>query len=221
MSDVKHIVLVDDHVIVRHGLRELIEKIGPYKIVGEFDDGLDLIRAIPFKQQVDLLVMDISMPGLTGDKTLEKLKEMEFGVPVLILTLKEDEELIIRLFRLGARGFLKKNCSAETLKVALREIFRTGFYHNEFLTMSLQKEIGSHKKTESEIILDQLSAREREFLKLVCNEKEYTYEQIADIMSVQHRTVDGYRESLFSKFNIKSKTGLVLFVLKHNLFQFL
>ncbi|MEI6021637.1 MAG: helix-turn-helix transcriptional regulator, partial [Bacteroidota bacterium] len=66
-----------------------------------------------------------------------------------------------------------------------------------------------------------LSPREKEFLKLVCHEKEYTYEQIADQMKVQHRTVDGYRESVFDKFGIKSKTGLVLFVLKHDLFQVL
>jgi DNA-binding CsgD family transcriptional regulator len=66
-----------------------------------------------------------------------------------------------------------------------------------------------------------LTVREKEFLKLVCNEKEYTYDQIADLMKVQHRTVDGYRESVFEKFGIKSKTGLVLFVLKHNLFELL
>ena len=69
------------------------------------------------------------------------------------------------------------------------------------------------------MIVEQLSHREREFLKLVCHEGEYTYDQIAGIMGVQHRTVDGYRESIFEKFAIKSKTGLVLFVLKHQLFD--
>jgi two-component system invasion response regulator UvrY len=77
------------------------------------------------------------------------------------------------------------------------------------------------KKTEQEKVLEQLTEREKEFLKLICHEKEYTYEQVADQMKVQHRTVDGYRESLFDKFGIKSKTGLVLFVLKHNLFIYL
>jgi DNA-binding CsgD family transcriptional regulator len=69
--------------------------------------------------------------------------------------------------------------------------------------------------------MDKLSPREKEFLKLVCHEKEYTYEQIADQMNITPRTVDGYRESIFEKFGIRSKTGLVLFVLKHKLFDVL
>jgi DNA-binding NarL/FixJ family response regulator len=138
-------------------------------------------------------------------------------LPVLILTLNEEEDLILKLFRLGVRGYLKKNCTAIELQTALSEIFRCGYYHNEFLALSLQSDTAPTKKTEQQLILDQLTLREKEFLKLVCHEKEYTYEQIADKMGVQHRTVD--RESLFEKFSIKSKTGLVLFVLKHKLFD--
>ncbi len=70
-------------------------------------------------------------------------------------------------------------------------------------------------------MLDRLSEKEREFLKWVCDVNEYTYEQIADLMNVQHRTVDGYRESIFDKFGIKSETGMVLFVLRHKLFDYL
>jgi len=77
----------------------------------------------------------------------------------------------------------------------------------------------TQKKNPADQIVAQLTDREREFLKLVCHEKEYTYDQIAGIMGVQHRTVDGYRESIFDKFGIKSKTGLVLFILRHQLFD--
>ncbi len=96
-----------------------------------------------------------------------------------------------------------------------------GYYHNEFLTYSLRANTYEKKRSEQEIALEKLSPKEKEFLKLVCDAKEYTYEQIADIMNVQHRTVDAYRESIFAKFGIKSKTGLVLFVLKHKLFGYL
>lgn len=220
MESLKNIVLVDDHVVIRNGLKELIEKIGQFKITHQFDNGRSFMDALPLKNEPDLVIMDISMPDMSGDKVMEELKARQIKLPVLVLTLNEDEGLIINLFRLGARGYLKKNCSATILKEAIHQILKSGYYHNEFLTLSLLNESKS-KKNNQELILEQLSAREREFLKLVCHEKEYTYEQIADKMNVQHRTVDGYRESIFDKFAIKSKTGLVLFILKHKLFDLL
>jgi len=217
----KQIILVDDHIVVRNGLRELIEKLGAYKVVAEFDNGRELVDAFPMTTPPDLLVMDISMPEMDGDEAVEILNQKGVKVPVLILTLNQDDQRIIKLFRLGVRGYLQKNCSAQIMREALAEIFRCGYYHNEFLTLSLQNTALPKKTDERQQILDQLTDREREFLKLVCHEKEYTYDQIAGLMGIQHRTVDGYRESIFDKFGIKSKTGLVLFVLKHNLFDYL
>lgn len=219
--EIKYIILVDDHVIVRNGLKELIEKLGPFKVLREFDNGSSLLNAVPFKEKPDLILLDLNMPDLNGDQVMVELNNKNVTTPVLMLTLNTDENTIVKLFRNGVRGYLQKDCSAQTLKTAMEEIFRCGYYHNEFLSLSLRNNEGSSKKTEQEKILEQLTAREREFLKLVCHEKEYTYEQIADQMNVQHRTVDGYREAVFEKFGIKSKTGLVLFVLKHHLFGLL
>ena len=222
MADIKkNIILVDDHVIIRNGLKELIEKLGPYHIISEYDNGQSFLDALPLKPEPDLIILDISMPGMNGDVVMEKMLEQQCKIPTLVLTLNEDEAIVIKLFRLGARGYLKKNCTAPVLKEALNDIFQKGYYHNEFLTYSLQTNAHSARKSEHEKILEQLTDREKEFLKLVCDEKEYTYEQIADKMTKQPRTVDGYREAIFEKFGIKSKTGLVLFVLKHKLFDFL
>lgn len=217
----KNIVLVDDHIIVRSGLKELISKLGPYHISHQFDSGNDVLNALPLSPAPDLIVLDYSMPGLSGQETLQKLLERNPDTPVLFLTLNDDENTIIQIFRLGARGYLKKNCSSDSLKEALSSIFSNGYYHNEFLTLSIRHNERPSKKTEQEKLLEQITEREREFLKLVCHEKEYTYDQIADQMKVQSRTVDGYRENLFDKFGIKSKTGLVLFVLKYKLFDLL
>jgi two-component system invasion response regulator UvrY len=221
MTSIKNICLVDDHVIIRNGLVELIEKLGPYKITQQYDSGSVLLETFPPKPEPDLIIMDISMPHMNGDEVMEQFKERGIKTPVLVLTLNDDDNLVIKLFRLGARGYLKKNCNASELKEALHQITGGGFYHNDFLTLSLQNNGVEGKKSEQEKIVEQLTAREREFLKLVCHEKEYTYEQIADEMKVQHRTVDGYRESIFEKFGIKSKTGLVLFILKYKLFDLL
>ncbi len=217
----KTIVLVDDHVIVRNGLKELIEKLGDFKIVQEFDSGNDFLKNLPLSPKPDLVMMDLTMPGFSGDQVMEQLAEMNSDLPVLILTLNAEEATIIKLFRNGARGYLRKDCSADELRNAINSITTVGYHHNEFLTYSLRNNFEQTKRPEYEVILDQMSPRERQFLKWVCHQDEYTYDQIASLMDVTARTVDGYRESLFDKFAIKSKTGLVLFVLKHKLFELL
>ncbi len=217
----KKIALVDDHVVIRNGLKELIEKLGPYKVQGEYNNGKELIDSFEIMQEPDLIIMDITMPGMNGDEAISILNEKNISSPVLILTLNEDENKAIQLFRMGVRGYLRKNCTAAIMKEALDEIFRCGYYHNELLSFALKTSDRPYKKTEQELILEKLTSREREFLKLICHEEEYTYDQIAGIMGVQYRTVDGYREDIFDKFGIKSKTGLVLFILRHELLRHL
>ena len=221
MTPVKRICLVDDHVIVRHGLKALIEKLGPYSVVEEYDDGADFVEKLDLNQLPDLVLMDLSMPNMGGLEVMKHLQAENIKVPVLILTLNENEDVIIQLFRLGARGYLTKTASSTSMKMALEEIFRSGYFHNEFMQLSLENNLSSENLSETNPILNKMSARERDFLRLVCHEKEYTYDQIADLMEVNRRTVDGYREGLFEKFSIKSKTGLVLLVLKHKLYEHL
>jgi DNA-binding NarL/FixJ family response regulator len=217
----KNIVLVDDHIIIRNGLKELIAKLGPYHIVAEYDNGKDFVTALPIVPTPDLIVMDLSMPQMDGDEVMDVLIQKGLDLPVLILTLNNDENRLIRLFRQGVKGYLQKNCTAAMLKEALNEIFTKGYYHNEHTLYALRAQDRPAKKTDQELILEKLSAREKEFLKLICHPEEYTYQQIAGIMHVQHRTVDGYRETIFEKLGIKSKTGLVLFILRHKLLEHL
>jgi len=221
LDQVKKICLVDDHVIVRHGLKALIEKLGPYSVVEEYDDGADFVEKLKLDQLPDLVLMDLSMPNMGGLEVMKHLQAENIKVPVLILTLNENEDVIIQLFRLGARGYLNKTASSTSMKMALEEIFRSGYFHNEFMQLSLENNLSSENLNETNPILNKMSTRERDFLRLVCHEKEYTYDQIADLMEVNRRTVDGYREGLFEKFSIKSKTGLVLLVLKHKLYEHL
>lgn len=214
----KSLVLIDDHVIVRKGLKGLIERLGDYAIVAEFDSADDFLKNMSSLPSIDLMLLDLSMPGMSGEELVIELKKRAFACPILILTLNDDEPTIINLFRNGARGYLLKNCGPTVLKKAIDSILETGYFHNEFLTLSLtSKDKELDKKSTSEKLLDQLTPKEREFLLHVCDQDELTYSQIADRMEVAFRTVDGYRESIFDKFGIRSKTGLVLFVLRHNL----
>ncbi|MEX1188024.1 MAG: response regulator transcription factor [Bacteroidia bacterium] len=221
MKDKKSIILVDDHVIVRNGLRELIDKLGPYKVNFEFDSGIELLAGLEKGIEADLIILDLSMPGMNGDAVLEEMNKREIEIPVLILTLNSEAGKHVQLFRLGARGYIQKNSSAIVLREALDSIFKSGYYHNDLLADALTSVYKNLPKDPRATILSQLTDREREFLKLVCHQDEYTYEQIASMMGVHRRTVDGYRESVFDKFDIKSKTGLVLFLVRNDLLDML
>jgi DNA-binding NarL/FixJ family response regulator len=216
MSKNVTIYLVDDHPIVRNGFKALIEKMGAYIVKQQFDNGQELIDALPFTDNPDLIIMDLTMPVMDGAETVRELKKRSIATPVLILTLETSEKTIIELFRTGIRGYLPKSCTADVLKKAIDDILGTGYYHNEMLMKALTTE--QHEvKDEKGRVQQHLTDREKLFLQLVCNEQELTYEQIADQMGVSRRTVDGYRESIFEKFSIKSKTGLVLFAIKYGL----
>jgi two-component system, NarL family, invasion response regulator UvrY len=205
------LALVDDHTIVRNGLKSLIEVMGDYKVIAQFDNGRHFVESHPLSPEPDVVIMDLNMPDMNGLEAVRWLRKNKSTLKVLILTLEHEERTIIELFRLGVRGYLPKSCNAAVLKKAIDDTVNTGYYHSDILQNALIAE------TDHSFFKHDLSDKERQFLQLVCHENEHTYEQIADIMNVSKRTVDNYREALFQKFDIKSKTGLVLFAIKHRL----
>lgn len=207
--------IVDDHKIVRQGLKELLEKISNYKVITEFENGNDFLDALPLPEKPNLFIVDYSMPGLNGVEVLQALEEKEEEYKVLLLTQHFDENIIDAAYHHGARGFLHKNCTAQDLKFAIDNIANIG-YNNvvEILKRVRKYDPAANAEPKSGI---KLTDREHHFLKLVCNEKEYTYEQMADIMNVSVKSIEAYRTALFEKYNIKSKVGLVLFSYKYKL----
>jgi two-component system, NarL family, invasion response regulator UvrY len=216
MPQTTSVYLVDDHAVVRNGLKALIERMGNYTVTGQFDNGQELVDAMPFTPVPNIIIMDLTMPVMDGAATVKELKARNNNIPILILTLETTEKTIIELFRLGIRGYLPKSCTADVLKKAIDDVMTSGYYHNEMLTKAL---MNNTVEDDDAHTTGHLTERERLFLQLVCDENELTYEQIADRMGVSRRTVDGYRESIFEKFNIKSKTGLVLFAIKYGLIK--
>lgn len=211
------VCLLDDHVVIRKGLKQLIEQTGRYKVITEFDNGQDLMEALPFETEPDIIIADVEMPVMNGKEMMRSMKEQNYSYPTLILTLDTGEKTIIELFRLGVNGYLAKTCTPDILYKALDDIMTTGYYHNEFTIMALKADEGQQKLSERDKVLSQLTDREKVFMQLVCHPEEYTYEQMADLLNVHRRTIDNYRQAMFDKFNIKSKTGLVLFAIKYGL----
>lgn len=208
-----NICLIDDHKIVRQGLKELLGRMGDYIITHEFESGVNFVNAFPLNPQPDLYILDYSMPYMNGIDILQAIKANENDLKVLLLTQNFEEDIIDQAYYYGARGFLNKNCTAQELKTTIDNIITVG-YNNVAEILKRIRKFENRPVAKSTITL---SDREMEFLTLVCKEEEYTYDQIAEIMGLSVKSIEAYRAALFDRYDIKSKTGLVLFSYKHQL----
>lgn len=213
----KHAVaLVDDHTLVRKGLVGLISSLGDYEVVLEAGNGKEFQKELSGGPHVDIAIVDLHMPVMDGYDTIAWIKETSPELRAIALTFEHSEDAVIRAVRSGARGFILKDIEPLELKCALDSLMLTGYYHTDLVQSGLMNSFGGRTAQEREQarVLGMITPRELEFLKLVCSAEEPTYERIGDVMDVHRRTVDGYRQALFDKFDIKSKTGLVLFAMK-------
>ena len=207
------ICIIDDHAIVRQGLKELLHKMGNYKVIQEFDNGDDFLQALPLNPSPHICILDYSMPHMNGIEVLQALEEKQEEYKILLLTQHLDEQIIDAAYHHGARGFLHKNCTAHDLKFAIDNITKIG-YNNVSEILKRVRNYSSNSEKKENINLTQ---REFDFLRLVCDERELTYEQMAEIMNLSIKSIEAYRATLFEKYNIKSKVGIVLFSFKNRL----
>jgi two-component system, NarL family, invasion response regulator UvrY len=213
------LALVDDHTLFRKGLINLIELVcSNCQIIFEADNGLDLQQKLAPANEPDILLMDINMPKMDGFATVQWLNENFPLIKILVVSMVEKEESIVRMLKLGVKGYLSKDVEPPVLGEALNAVMNKGFYYTDFITgklvHALQNGNGSEKSTAADA-MRLMNEREKEFLQLACS--EFTYNEIAAKMFVSPKTVDGYRNALFEKFNSKSRVGLVLFAIKNGL----
>ena len=213
------VALVDDHTLVRKGLVELIQQSGEYEVVLEASNGREFIEALPHPD-LRLAIVDLNMPEMDGFETLAWLKENHPGLLALALTFEGTEERVIRAVRAGARGFILKDIEPLELRAALRSVLTSGYYHTDLVHHTM---LNSSMRTEEEKtrakLLARLTENEVRFLKLICDDRELTYEQVAEEMGVHRRTVDGYREHICNKLKVRSKVGLVITAVRYGLVE--
>ena len=209
MEDLVRIALLDDHRLFRSGIAALVGEFDGYTILFEAGDGEDMIRKINPKQKPHIILLDISMPKMNGIVTARWLRENHPDINIVILSMFEDAEKVLTMVRMGVKGYLLKDAEPKEFKEALRRAAKGEIYYPEFVTRHLVDSINIDYN------LVKLNSREIEFLKLAAT--ELTYKEIADNMSISSRTVDGYRDQLFDKLQIKSRIGLVLYAIKHKL----
>ena len=214
------IAIVDDHNLFRKGLIKLInlgDTQNKYTIVFEAENGNDLKDKLNKKSLPDIILMDIDMPDMDGYEAVDWLRKYYPDINILVVSMFESEEPILRMLQLGVKGYLSKDIEVEDMHSALEAIANKGFYYSDLVTGVMAQNIqtnngeGGVKAGKS----NDLSENEREFIKLACT--ELTYHQIADKMNLSPKTIDGYRESLFHKFNVKSRVSMAMYAVKNGM----
>ncbi|CAD0222708.1 response regulator transcription factor [Chryseobacterium sp. D764] len=208
------IAIVDDHTLISKALENMITENTQYRVIMNHPNGEEFIADVEKASELPAVVlMDVNMPYKNGIETTEWLTEHYPDIKVIALTMDDDEKVLIRMLKAGAKGYLLKDMQPAILFQAIDTVFEKGSFYTDFVAQKLLKVKTEEMKNAS--LLSELKDREREFIKWACS--ELTYKEIADKMCLSPKTIDGYRDSVFVKLDIKNRAGLVLFALKHDL----
>lgn len=215
MNETKQVAIVDDHTLFRKGLAALIGSFPDYRVTIEAGNGEDFIAQLKNNSLPDVVLLDISMPGMDGFATCQWIKDHYPEMKVLALSTMDADTAIIRMIRSGAKGYILKDADLAELKRAFSDLFSMGFFYNDLVSRKIMK--SAREVADEQSALLRLNQNELTFLKLACSEK--TYQEIAAEMYKSEKTIDGYRADVFSKLNVGSRVGMVMYAIKNNLVQ--
>ena len=208
------VLLADDHSIVRAGLARIIEESGDIQVVAEASDGREAIRRAT-ESDIDVAVVDISMPGLDGLEVITQLQTLNPKLPVLVLTMHEEEQYVIRVFSAGAMGYITKRSAPEQLVTAIRKVHSGSRYLSDSAAELLALHVA--KGTPGRSLLDSLSNREIQVLRRLAMGQ--TTREIAEAYNISTKTVDTYRFRLLRKLNLRNNTELSRFAIQNGLVE--
>jgi two-component system response regulator NreC len=205
------VLLVDDHPVLRQGLRVLLER-ERYRVVGEAGDGLEAIAAAE-KLQPDIVVLDLAMPTLNGVSAVRGIMKGAHKAKVILLTMHTEEHQVLEALRAGVRGCVSKAQAAEHLIQAIREVCQGRIY----LSPSVSGAVVQAYLAKTEVPYDPLTDRERQVLQLVAESK--TTKEVAVILGVSVKTAETHRAKVMDKLDIHSTAGLVRYAIRRGLVQ--
>lgn len=208
------VLLADDHSIVRAGLARIIEESGDIQVVAEASDGREAIKKTA-ERSPDVVVVDISMPGLDGLEVITQLQATNPKLPVLVLTMHEEEQYVIRVFSAGAMGYITKRSAPEQLVAAIRKVHSGSRYLTDAAAELLALHVA--KGVPGRSLLDSLSNREIQVLRRLAMGQ--TTREIAESYNISTKTVDTYRFRLLKKLNLRNNTELSRFAIQNGLVE--
>ncbi len=215
-----NVAIVDDQSLFREGIVSILKTVPQFNLVLEAASGAELEALFSSASVLpDVLLMDMKLEDSTGIELHDIVQKRYPGIKVLVLSMYAQERLVFRMIEAGAAGYLAKNCSKEELITAIATVYKNGFYFNDHSLSAMKNATANSSRAAINInnIPIELSSREKEILLLVC--KEMTNAEIAEQLFISIRTVDGHRNNLLGKTGCKNTAGLVVFAIKHNIFQ--
>lgn len=212
------VALADDHVLLRKALASLINGFADCRVACEASNGSELLSHLQKGLAVDLVILDLNMPEMDGFETAAWLASNRPEIPVIMLTMYDSELSLIRLLQSGVRGFLKKDSHPDELRQAIQSIRQTGYYYSHHITGKLVNLFRSKPETGPALQNILLNEQELRFLELACS--DLTYKEIALAMGLNPRQVDGLRDQLFIKLDVKSRVGLAIVTIRNGLVRF-
>lgn len=207
------ILIADDHAIVREGVKQIIKTLPEVELIDEVSDGNIAYTKI-LSTNYDLVVLDISMPGITGLDLLQRLKNKDIKTNVLILSFYPQEQYAIRAFKLGASGYLSKDSASEELSLAIRKIAAGGKYVSSALA---EKILFQDIELDARLPHEQLS--EREFQVMIMLAKGKSLVEIGQEIFISDKTVSTYRMRILEKMGLKNNTDITIYALKNHLIE--
>lgn len=216
-GEVINVMIVDDHVLYRAGVKTALSSKKDIKVIAEADNGAHLLNMLKGIQP-DVILLDIQMPIMDGIATLPEVKKLYPQIKVIMLTLLDDQSVITRLMELGANSYLVKTSDAEVIYEAIKTCHQQEFYFNSLTNKALlnnlrQKNVASPFKNSMEEAT--LNEKEITILRLMCEEK--STREIAEAVELSPRTIEAIRDKLKVKTGTKSTAGLIMFAVKNNL----
>ncbi|MCA1614748.1 MAG: response regulator transcription factor [Acidobacteria bacterium] len=210
------VFLADDHMVVREGLKALVNAQPDMYVVGEADNGDAAWRAA-CELAADVVVMDVSMPEMSGAEATERLRRERPQVMVLALTVYEDKSYLRQMLSAGASGYVLKRAATDELVRAIRTVAAGGSYVDPTLAGSLVSSFFNQKTAEGRSPAGELSDRESQVLRLIA--WGYSNKEIGWKLNISAKTVDTYKLRLMEKLNLRSRTDIVRYALQQGLLQ--
>ncbi|MGH2665443.1 response regulator [Flavobacterium sp.] len=211
--------LADDHQVLIDGMLAVLKTNNDFEVVGFSLNGENLVDRVA-KNGTDILVMDINMPEKDGIQVLREFNEKGFTCKVIILSSYDDAKLIKEVIKLGASGYLTKQCAGENIIDAIKTVADGEQYFSSTIKDKIFNIFTNNSQNHAmnpEEIISSITARELEILNLISQEK--SGKDISEMLDISVNTVETHRKNLMKKLNVKSSVGLVIFAAKHNLIE--